>query len=72
MLLQRRLLLFWVGLLLQQVRRAVGSTGAVDVGFVAAALMAYRIGLAVLVRAARRAERFLRQHPDPRVGAPVD
>jgi hypothetical protein len=69
MLLQRQMRLVWVGLCLQQVGRAVRSTGAVSLTPTAATLMAYLIGLLLLGRAARRAGRFLRDLPAPRADA---
>jgi threonine/homoserine efflux transporter RhtA len=69
--LQRHLLLVFVGLMLQQVGRAVSSTSAVDVGFVAAAVLLYSIGVLLMSRDVRRAERFLRRHPAPLDGEVV-
>jgi predicted membrane channel-forming protein YqfA (hemolysin III family) len=63
MVLQRHLLLFWVGLMLQQVGRAISSTSLFDIAFVVVPVVLYSVATVLLTRDARRAERFLRQHP---------
>ena len=63
MLLQRHLLLFWAGLLLQQVGRAVGSTGRLQLVFALVGVAGYAIVVPALARMAGQGERFLRAHP---------
>lgn len=72
LVLQRHLLLFWVGLMLQQVGRALSSTGVVDLSLVAVAVVAYLVGVVLMTRDARRADQFLRQHPEPRSNVAPD
>jgi len=61
--LQRHLLLFWGGLSLQQVGRAVGSTSGFDLALTACSLAAYLIVLVLVARDAGRARPFLAAHP---------
>ena len=60
---QRHQVLLMVGVALQQIGRAIGSPGPLNLGMTGLVLVAYAVGLLLLRRDAGRAERFLAAHP---------
>ncbi|MGY1856197.1 hypothetical protein [Modestobacter sp. SYSU DS0290] len=63
--LQRHQLLLLVGVMVQQLGRAIGAPTRSTVIFTAVATVVLLVVAALMHREARRAERFLADHPDP-------
>lgn len=70
LVLQRHLVLLFVGLALQQVGRALSSPSTLQLVLTAVTVLVFLVGAVLLLRDAHRAEEFLRAHPaDDRRGA---